>query len=153
MKTTLRKPLIVLVTMLVAGAGMAGCSNGVPLGPASPSSTQSSSTASNTAAASTATPTPAPTPAPTTAVAYTPDLQPVFTSDCTPCHGGSKPAARYSTSSYNGVMAAVRAGSSSSPLVVVTAPGGLMYGFLTGDRAGRSALISRWVLAGAPAAR
>jgi hypothetical protein len=50
-------------------------------------------------------------------------------------------------------MAAVRAGSASSPLVIVTQPGGAMYGFLTGDRASKAALISRWVLNGAPASR
>ncbi|MEP7309375.1 MAG: hypothetical protein ABJA98_28050 [Acidobacteriota bacterium] len=50
-------------------------------------------------------------------------------------------------------MAGVRAGSASSALVIVTQPGGSMYGFLTGDRAGKSALISRWVLSGAPVSR
>ena len=88
-----------------------------------------------------------------TAVAYTQDVQPVFASDCVPCHGGRSPAARYSMSTYAGVMAAVKAGSASSALVVVTQPGGTMYSFLSGDRAGKAALIRAWVLAGAPQSR
>jgi hypothetical protein len=85
-------------------------------------------------------------------VAYT-DLVPTFASDCTPCHGGSRAAARYSTASYAGVMAAVKAGSASSALVIVTQPGGIMYGFLSGDRASKAALIRTWVLNGAPQSR
>jgi hypothetical protein len=50
-------------------------------------------------------------------------------------------------------MAAVRAGSTSSALVIVTQPGGLMYSFLTGDGAGKSAMIRTWVLNGAPQSR
>ena len=47
-------------------------------------------------------------------------------------------------------MAAVKAGSASSALVIVTQPGGVMHGFLSGDRAGKAALIRTWVLNGAP---
>jgi hypothetical protein len=47
-------------------------------------------------------------------------------------------------------MAAVKVGSASSALVIVTQPGGSMYGFLSGDRAGKAALIKTWVLNGAP---
>jgi hypothetical protein len=50
-------------------------------------------------------------------------------------------------------MAAVRAGSASSPLVFVTQPGGVMYSFLSGDRAGKAAMIKTWVLNGAPQTR
>lgn len=85
-------------------------------------------------------------------MAYT-DVAPIFTSDCTPCHGTHSPKARYSTVSYAGVMAAVRAGSASSALVIVSQPGGSMYGFLSGDRAGKAALILTWVLNGAPQSR
>jgi hypothetical protein len=52
-----------------------------------------------------------------------------------------------------GVMAAVRAGSASSALVVTTQPGGVMYAFLSGDRAGTAAMIRTWVLNGAPQSR
>jgi hypothetical protein len=85
-------------------------------------------------------------------VAYS-DLQPIFATDCVPCHGGSRPAARYSMTGYTGVMAAVRAGSASSALVIVTQPGGVMYAFLSGDRAGKAAMIRTWVLNGAPQSR
>jgi hypothetical protein len=85
-------------------------------------------------------------------VAYT-DLVPLFNTDCTPCHGTRSPKARYSTASYAGVMVGVRAGNASSPLVFVTQPGGSMYGFLSGDRAGKAALIRTWVLNGAPQSR
>ena len=84
-------------------------------------------------------------------MAYT-DLAPIFASDCTPCHG-TRPAARYSTTTYAGVMAAVKAGNASSALVIVTQPGGVMYGFLSGDRAGKATLIRTWVLNGAPQSR
>jgi len=55
--------------------------------------------------------------------------------------------------SYTGVMAAVAPGSASSPLVIVTQPGGLMYAFFSGDRASKSAMVKSWVLAGAPQSR
>ena len=77
----------------------------------------------------------------------------MFNSDCTPCHGTRSLAGRYSTASYAGVMAAVRAGSVSSALIIVTQPGGVMNGFLSGDRVGKAALIRTWVLNGAPQSR
>ena len=85
-------------------------------------------------------------------MAYT-DIQPIFASDCVACHGGSRAAGRYSMTSYAAVMAAVRAGSASSALVVVTQPGGVMYAFLTGDRASKAAMIRAWVVNGAPQSR
>jgi len=85
-------------------------------------------------------------------VAYT-DLAPIFASDCTPCHGTRSPKARYSTATYAGVMAAVKVGSASSALVIVTQPRGSMSGFLSGDRAGKAELIKTWVLNGAPQSR
>jgi hypothetical protein len=143
-----------VVILPVAAIAIAGCSNGVPLGPSDPR------TWTPAAAPSTPTPTPTPTPptAPTTpttagAVAYTPDLQPVFNSDCVPCHGARSAAGRYSMTTYAGVMTAVTPRSASSPLVLVTQPGGLMYSFLSGDRAGKSAMIRTWVQNGAPQSR
>lgn len=145
-----RSSTLALATAAALISALAGCSNGVPLGP-SDAVTQVTAASSPTAP-TTPTPTPTtPTPTPT-AVAYT-DLVPIFNSDCTPCHGTRSPAARYSTASYAGVMAAVRAGSASSALVIVTQPGGVMYGFLSGDRAGKAALIRTWVLNGAPQSR
>ena len=152
--------VVPLFIMIAAGA-IAACSNYIPLGP-SDASTTSASAASATPAPTptptpvpTSTPSPAPTPTPTltsTAVAYS-DLQPVFATDCVPCHGASRPAGRYSMTSYSGVMAAVRSGSASSALVIVTQPGGVMYAFLSGDRAGKAAVIRTWVLNGAPQSR
>ena len=142
-------------TLIVAVAvAAAGCSNGVPLGPSTPPSSPSSGTATTTPASTTPTSTPTPTPPTVTAaVAYNQDLQPVFAAGCVPCHGGSRPAAGYSMTTYAGVMAAVRAGSASSALVIVTQPGGAMYPFLSGDRATKSAMIRTWVLNGAPQSR
>lgn len=136
------------LSTLGIGLGIAAaCSNGVPLGPSTPTSTSSSA-----APAAPTTP-PPPTTSTSTAVAYNPDLQPVFTRDCVPCHGNRSPAARYSMTSYTGVMAAVRPGSASSALVIVTQPGGVMYSFLSGDRAGTATQIRTWVLNGAPQTR
>jgi hypothetical protein len=130
----------------MAIAVMAGCSNGVPLGPSTPP----------TSSAASAPPAPAPPttpPATPAAVAYNPDLQPVFNTDCVPCHGGRSPAARYSMTTYAGVMGAVRPGSTSSALIIVTQSGGVMYPFLSGDRAAKAAMIRAWVLNGAPQTR
>ena len=136
--TASRIPIAALLVLFVTAA----CSNGVPLGPSDAGT-----------AAGGAAPTPSAAPATTAAVAYTPDLQPIFASDCVPCHGGRQVAARYSTTTYAGVMAAVRSGSASSPLVIVTQPGGVMYAFLSGDRAWKAAMIRTWVLNGAPQSR
>jgi hypothetical protein len=144
-------PVVVCASILFAG-----CSNGVALEPLFPTSpTTSSSTSTSPTATPTTTPSPAPTPAPSVpaTVAYQQDLQPIFATDCVPCHNDRQAAARYSMSTYSGVMAAVRAGSASSPLVVVTQPGGFMYGFFTGDRATKAALVARWVAIGAPQSR
>jgi len=135
------------VALLALGV-MTACSNGVPLGPATPTTTASTTPAPTTP---TTPPTPAtPTSATSSTVAYTPDLQPIFNSDCVPCHGGRSPAARYSMTTYAGVMAAVSSRNASSALVIVTQPGGLMYSFLSGDRVGKAAMIRAWVLNGAP---
>jgi hypothetical protein len=144
-----------LVTALFALGVTGACANGVPLGPSNPSTGPAAGVAATSATP--AAPAPAPSPAPatptTSAVAYTPDLQPFFNSDCVPCHGAKSPAARYSMTTYAGVMTAVKARNASSALVIVTQPGGLMYSFLSGDRAGKSAMIRTWVLNGAPQSR
>jgi hypothetical protein len=99
------------------------------------------------------TPSPSPTPpSPTpasgaaTPVAYTPDLQPVFQSDCVICHGGSRPSAGYSMSTYAGVMRDVKPGNAQSRLVVWTQPGGTMYRFWTGNAAAKAAMVRQWVV-------
>lgn len=83
-------------------------------------------------------PTPTPTPAPPASVSYVQDVKPILDQDCVRCHS--------SLGSYRGVMGLVRPGDPSSPLVVVTQPGGSMNGYLSGDRTGRSNLIRRWVV-------
>ncbi len=77
----------------------------------------------------------------------------MFNSDCVPCHGSRSAAGRYNMTSYASVMAAVSPGNASSPLVLVTQPGGLMYSFFSGDRASKAAMVKAWVLAGAPQSR
>jgi len=136
---SMEAPFRTLSAVLVALGLTAACANGIPLGPSAASKVASSSTP--------ATPT---DPGTTTAVAYTPDLQPIFNSDCVPCHGGRQVAARYSMTTYAGVMAAVTPRSASSALVIVTQPGGVMYPFLSGDRASKAAMIRTWVVNGAP---
>ena len=134
---------------LFAAGAAAACSNGVPLGPSNPPITTTSATAPTpTPPATTTTPTPA-----AATVAYTPDLQPIFNSDCVPCHGARSPAARYSMTTYAGVMAAVAPRNASSALVIVTQSGGVMHAFLSGDQAGKAAMIRTWVLNGAPQSR
>jgi hypothetical protein len=86
------------------------------------------------------------TPSPSTPLAYTPDMKPVFDSDCVVCHSGSRPSAGYSMSTYTAVMRAVTPGSASSRLVTTTQPSGSMYRFFTGDRAGRAAMTRSWVV-------
>lgn len=138
-----------LSAVLVALGLTAACSNGVPLGPSPASRVTSSPTPSATASPTPTTPTNSGTTT-TATVAYTPDLQPIFNSDCVPCHGGRRVAARYSMTTYAGVMVAVTPRSASSALVIVTQTGGLMYPFLSGDRASKAAMIRTWVVNGAP---
>jgi hypothetical protein len=142
-----------LASALFALGMTAACSNGVPLGPSDAS--RATATAATPSPTTPAAPTTPAVPGTTTAatVAYTPDLQPVFNNDCVPCHGGRSIAARYSMTTYAAVMAAVSPRSASSALVIVTQPGGLMYTFLSGDRASKAAMIRTWVLNGAPQSR
>jgi hypothetical protein len=142
--------LMKIAGVAAACVAMAACSNYVPLGPSNAASTSAPATPVTTPPTPPTTPTPPATTS--TAVAYT-DVQPIFASDCVPCHGGSRAAGRYSMTSYAAVMAAVRAGSASSALVVVTQPGGVMYAFLSGDRPGKAAMIRTWVVNGAPQSR
>jgi hypothetical protein len=83
----------------------------------------------------------------TTALAYTPDLQPVCASDCLSCHNDRSAARGYSMSTYAGVMRAVTPGSASSLLVQVTKSNGSMYRYWTGDRATKAAMTLNWVVA------
>jgi len=85
------------------------------------------------------TPAPAPTPTPAAAsVAYDQDIRPILENDCVRCHS--------QFASYAGAMGYVVKGSASSPLVRATQSGGSMYSHLSGDKAGKSALIRSWVV-------
>jgi len=152
----MNRTLTRLIIYLAPAIAIAACSNGVAIGPSDPGSwTPAGSTSTSTPAPATPPTPPTPTtitPAAPAAVAYT-DVQPIFNSDCVPCHGARSAAGRYSMTSYAGVMAAVTPRSASSPLVLVTQPGGVMYSFLNGDRAGKAATIRAWVLNGAPQTR
>lgn len=135
---------------IVLGAFFLGaCSNYVPLGPSDAASTSSSTTTTTTTGGGSTAPT-TPTPPTTTAVAYTQDVAPILNRDCLSCHNDRSSAGRYSVSSYASTMKGVVAGSASSALVLTTKANGSMYRFLSGDRAGKAAVILQWVTVGAP---
>ncbi|MBK5255371.1 MAG: hypothetical protein JJE39_05005 [Vicinamibacteria bacterium] len=98
--------------------------------------------------------TPQPTPTPgdstgtvtATAIGYTPDMQPVFASDCLVCHSDRNPLGRYSMSSYAAVLRAVSPGSASSTLVRVTQPNGSMFRYWSGNRQAKATLTRDWVV-------
>lgn len=119
---------------LVAAAAVSGCV-----------ATQPAADNSNPASPSAATSSPAPT-GTTGPLAYTPDMAPIFASDCTPCHSGSRPSANYSMTTYANVMLAVAPGNANSALVVTTQPSGSMYRYFSVDRAGRADMVKRWVV-------
>ena len=93
--------------------------------------------------------TPGTIPAPAVSVAYVQDLQPIFQSDCVPCHSGSRPDGNYSMSTYAQVMRAVAAGNARSALVVVTQRNASMYRYWSGNattKANKAELVRKWVV-------
>jgi len=110
------------------------------------SSSQASVSGPSAAATPTASPGAAsPTPS-TTTLAYTPDLEPIFASDCLVCHNDRNALGRYSMSSYTAVMRAVTPGNASSTLVRVTQSNGSMYRYWSGDRQAKAAKTRDWVV-------
>ncbi len=101
----------------------------------------------NPAAPSPTTTAPAPTPtAPSQALAYVPDMKPIFDSDCVVCHSSSFASAGYSMSTYSDVMQLVQPGNANSPLVVWSVPGGPMYRYWTGNAAQKADMLRQWVV-------
>jgi hypothetical protein len=86
------------------------------------------------------------TPSPTGPLAYTPDMKPIFDSDCVYCHSNSRPSGNYSMSTYAAVMRDVVPGNANSRLVTTTQSGGSMYRYWTGDRVTKAALVRSWVV-------
>ena len=108
-----------------------------------------STTAATSTTTTPSTSTPGTTPAPAVAVAYVQDLQPIFQSDCVPCHCGSRPDGNYSMSTYAQVMRAVAAGNARSALVVVTQRNASMYRYWSGNattKATKAELVRKWVV-------
>jgi nitrate/TMAO reductase-like tetraheme cytochrome c subunit len=98
------------------------------------------------------TPTPGPTPAPVVGTpTYTANIQPIFESECSACHGDSK-AAGLKLTAYADALA----GSSSGPVIV---PGDVAHSKLvevqSGDHFGKLSneeleLVKEWIAGGAP---
>lgn len=127
-------PSVAVIVLLLAMALVGGCVKAQP--PTDTGSPLSPSSASGGTA----------TPTPTGPLAYTPDMKPIFDSDCVYCHGGSRTYGRYSMANYSAVMRDVVAGSASSRLVTTTQRGGSMYAYFSGDRATKAALVRSWVV-------
>jgi hypothetical protein len=101
---------------------------------------------SPTAPDNTTTPGPAQDPAAATSLTFSADVQPLLNNDCVPCHGGSSTNGGVNLASYAGVMRTVTPGSASSPLVLVSQPGGLMYSQWRGNAAAKAETVRRWVV-------
>jgi hypothetical protein len=129
----IRQPVVV-ATLLAAVALAGACVTAVPAtdtgNPVGPTDSTSTPTTTVTAGP----------------YAYTPDLKPVFDSDCVYCHSGSRPSAGYSMSTYAAVMRDVVAGSAASRLVTTTQPNGSMYRYFSGNRAAKAAMVKSWVV-------
>ena len=84
------------------------------------------------------------------ALAYNPDMQQLFASDCVVCHGLSRADGNYRMATYAQVMAAVRPGNASSLLIAVTqSSGGRMYRYFSGSTTTRQAKanqIRAWIV-------
>jgi len=85
----------------------------------------------------------------TSALAYNQDLKPIFAADCIVCHGSGRADGGYRMTTYAQVMAGVRPGSASSPLVVVTQRYGSMYRYFSGTstaRQGKADAVRTWIV-------
>jgi hypothetical protein len=81
-----------------------------------------------------------------TTIGYTLDIKPLLDTNCIRCHNTRNANGRVDLTTYSSVMRVVRAGSAASDLVRATQQGGSMYREWSGDRAGKAALVRRWVV-------
>ena len=142
-------PAVLAAGFLVATTlGAMGCVQAKP-------PTDTGDVASLPSGPNSATPSPAASPGNGSAqsLAYAPDLQPVFASDCLSCHTDRRPLGNYSMSSYQAVMRAVRPGDASSLLVRDTQPSGSMYRYFSGNRSSKAAMVYDWVVRNSAAER
>jgi hypothetical protein len=124
---------IAAASLAVLACGISGCQYVATPSPTAPATTTTTSTTSSGGAT-------------TSSLTYAADVQPILASDCVRCHGPSRQDASVDLSTYAGVMRTLSAGNANSLLVLVTAPGGLMYNEFSGDRATKSATIKTWVV-------
>ncbi len=78
---------------------------------------------------------------------YVADAAPILNSDCVRCHGPSRRDAGVDLSTYSNVLRFVSPGSANSILILVTQPGGIMYGQFSGNRSQKAATIHDWIVA------
>ncbi len=74
----------------------------------------------------------------TVTVAWSQDIAPILSADCTRCHSQLR--------TYAGTMVVVTPGNANSRLVTATRSNGSMYRYLSGNRTTKSDLIRRWVV-------
>jgi hypothetical protein len=77
---------------------------------------------------------------------YTTDVAPILAADCVRCHTASRGQGGVDLSSYQAVLRQVTPGNANSLLVLVTQPGGLMYGQFSGNRTAKATTIRDWIV-------
>jgi hypothetical protein len=127
MRYLLLVPVAASLTMVAACGGGSTSTGGNPVSPTSGTTTVT-------------------LPASGQPLSYDQDIKAILVADCGGCHGSSQASAGYRVDTYANVMKAVAAGNANSTLVVVTQPGGLMYGRWNGSAAQKADLVKQWVV-------